>query len=331
MSVVLVKNIRIMSKMFSVIIPVHNRAKYIKDTLRSVVGQEYRPIELVLVDNNSSDNSMAEAKKYLSPYENDEFKVVYAAEQKPGACAARNRGVALSSAPYMMFLDDDDALMNFKTISLIVDTFEKSGADIVGFKAQHYYSYKKKRIRAYLFTNDIKEQILHCMLSTQCYAITRDFFKKNGGWDERIKRWQDWNLGVRLMMLSPKIEWIKTSPLVIIRVHPQSITGNGYLHSADALEESITYTAEAVKDSAVEDKNSIIASIYGRLPILAAHYYREGGKEASRKALKGYFERVELTCLQKIAVYSLYIYTIFGGRGAGRIINRMNVKLSNTR
>ena len=51
-----------MGKLFSVIIPVHNREKYIKDTLRSVVGQEYRPIELILVDNNSQDNSIAVAK-----------------------------------------------------------------------------------------------------------------------------------------------------------------------------------------------------------------------------------------------------------------------------
>ena len=320
-----------MGKLFSVIIPVHNREKYIKDTLRSVVGQEYRPIELVLVDNNSQDNSIAVAKKYLSPYENDEFKVVYATEEKPGACAARNKGVELSEAPYIMFLDDDDALMNFKAVSAIVDSFEKNGADIVGFKAQYYHSYKKKKIRTFSFKNDIKEQVLHCMLSTQCYAVTREFFSKSGGWDERIKRWQDWNLGVRLMLHSPKIEWIKTSPLVSIRVHPKSITGNGYLHSAKALEESVLLTADAVNLSEVKGKDDIVASIYGRLPILAAHYIREGGKDFSRRALKLYFDRVEASFFQKMIIYSLVVYTLFGGRGGGRIINKMKVKLNNTK
>ena len=320
-----------MTSLFSVIIPVHNREKYIKDTLRSVVGQEYRPIELILVDNNSQDNSIAVAKKYLSSYENNEFKVVYATEEKPGACAARNKGVELSEAPYIMFLDDDDALMNFKAISTRVDHFEKSGADIVGFKAQYYYSYKKNRIRTYSFKNDIKEQILHCMLSTQCYAVTREFFDKSGGWDERIKRWQDWNLGVRLMLHTPKIEWIKTSPLVSIRVHPKSITGNGYLHSAQALEESVMLTADAVNLSEVDGKDDIVASIYGRLPILAAHYRREGGKDFSRRALKIYFEKVEASFFQKMIIYSLFVYTLFGGRGGGRIINKMKVKLNKTK
>lgn len=318
-----------MSQLFSIIIPVHNRGKYIKDTLRSVVGQEYRPIQLVLVDNNSTDNSISEAKEYLSPYESTDFEVVYTQETKPGACAARNKGVALAKAPYIMFLDDDDSLINFKAVSQIVERFESSGADIVGFKAQLYYSYKKKKIRHFSFSNDIKEQILHCMLSTQCYVLRRTFFDRIGGWDERIKRWQDWNLGIRLMLLSPTIEWIKDEPLVIIRVHKDSITGNGYLHSQTALEESVLLTAEAVSRSEVEDKEKIIASVYGRLPILAAHYFKEGGRAVSLKTLALYKSKVNLTIAQKLLINALYLYTILGGRGAGRVINRLNVKLRN--
>lgn len=331
MSVVLVKNVEVMSKLFSIIIPVHNREKYIKDTLRSVVGQEYRPLQLILVDNNSTDNSIAKAKEYLTPYEDEEFVVTYTNEEKEGACAARNKGVAQTQAPYMMFLDDDDTLSNYKAISQIVENFEKSEADIVGFKAQLYYSYKKKKVRHYSFTTDIKEQILHCMLSTQCYAIKRSFYDKTGGWDERIKRWQDWNLGVRIMLLNPQIEWIKDTPLVNIRVHRNSITGNGYLRSQKALEESIDLTAQAIEDSNVENKESIKASIFGRLPILAAHYYKEGGKEASSYTLKKYMSKVNLTISQKMVIKLLYLYTILGGRGAGRIINKLNVKLNKTK
>lgn len=316
-----------MSKLFSVIIPVHNREKYIKDTLRSVVGQDYRPLQLILVDNNSTDNSIAEAKKYLLPYQDENFIVTYTNEEKTGACAARNKGVTLTKAPYMMFLDDDDMLSSFCAISQVVEHFENSGADIVGFKAQHYYSYKKKRTRHYSFTSDIKEQILHCMLSTQCYAVKRTFYDKTGGWDERIRRWQDWNFGVRIMLLNPKIEWIKDKPLVNIRVHTDSITGCGYLHSQEAIEESIMHTIQAVKESDVNNKEGIIASIYGRMPILAAHYYREGGRDISRKTLNIYMNNVDLTLLQKIVVKSLWLYTILGGRGAGRLINKLKVKL----
>ena len=320
-----------MSQLFSIIIPVHNRGRYIKDTLRSVVGQEYRPIQLVLVDNNSTDNSISEAKEYLSAYESTDCEVVYTQEMKPGACAARNKGVTLAKAPYIMFLDDDDSLINFKAVSQIVERFESSEADIVGFKAQLYYSYKKKKIRHFSFSNDINEQILHCMLSTQCYASKRTFFDRVGGWDERIKRWQDWNLGVRLILLSPTIEWIKEEPLVTIRVHKDSITGGGYLHSSTALEESVLLTAEAVSNSEVEEKEQVIASIYGRLPILAAHYFREGGRDVSLKTLAQYKSKVTLTIIQKLLINALYLYTILGGRGAGRVINRMNVKLRNSK
>lgn len=316
-----------MSKLFSVIVPVHNREKYIKDTLRSVVGQDYRPLQLILVDNNSTDNSITEAKKYLLPYQDENFIVTYAAVEKKGACAARNKGVTLTQAPYMMFLDDDDMLSSFSAISQIVEHFESSEADIVGFKAQHYYTYKKKKTRHYSFTSDIKEQVLHCILSTQCYAIKRAFYDRTGGWDERIMRWQDWNLGVRIMLLNPKIDWIKDKPLVNIRVHTNSITGNGYLHSQKAIEESIMYTIKAVKESNVDDKDGIMALIYGRLPILAAHYYREGGRDISRATLNLYMNNVYLTMFQKIVVKVLCLYTILGGRGAGRVINKLKVKL----
>lgn len=324
------KREQVMSKLFSIIIPVHNREKYIKDTLRSVVGQDYRPLQLILVDNNSADNSMLRAKQYLSSYESADFKVTYAQEQKEGACAARNKGVTLSDAPYMMFLDDDDMLSTYTSISQIVERFEESEADIVGFKAQLYYSYKKKKIRHYSFTNDIKEQVLHCMLSTQCYAIKREFYERTGGWDERIKRWQDWNLGIRIMLLNPKIEWIKEKPLVNIRVHSKSITGNGYLHSAEQLHQTIMLTVDAVKNSGAENRPEVISAIYARIPILAAHYLREGGVEVSRQALKLYKSKVQLSLMQRIVVKLLYLYTAIGGRGAGRVLNKLKIELNET-
>ena len=181
------------------------------------------------------------------------------------------------------------------------------------------------------------------MLSTQCYASRRTFFERVGGWDERIKRWQDW-IVFRHMIILCVMMWvilrllrrvivcrqakIREDPLVTIRVHKDSITGNGYLHSSTALEEAVLLTAETVSKGEVEDKEQVVASIYGRFPILAAHYRREGGKEASRKALSLYFEKVKLSLLQKIIIYTLFIYTIFGGRGGGRIINKMKVKLN---
>ncbi|MBE6298803.1 MAG: glycosyltransferase family 2 protein [Bacteroidales bacterium] len=316
-----------MSKLFSIVIPVHNREKYIKDTLRSVVGQDYRPLQLILVDNNSTDNSMQLAKQYLSSYESADFKVICTQEKKKGACAARNKGVTLSEAPYMMFLDDDDMLSTFTAISKIVERFEQSGADVVGFKAYHYYSYKKKRIRHYSFINDIKEQVLHCMLSTQCYAIRREFYDTTRGWDERIMRWQDWNLGIRIMLLNPKIEWIEDKPLVNIRVHSKSITGNGYLHSAEHLYQTIMLTVESVQNSNVENKKEIVSAIYARLPILAAHYLREGGIDTSRQTLKLYNSKVQLSIWQKIVVNLLYLYTALGGRGAGRVLNKLKIEL----
>ena len=315
-----------MNELFSIIIPVHNREKLIKETLRSVVGQEYRPIHLVLVDNNSTDNSIAVARDFLTEYESENFIVTVAEELRKGACAARNKGVTLTDAQYIMFLDDDDMLSSFRTITTIVKEFADTNADIVGFTAQLCKG-NKKTLRHYSFTNSIKEQILHCMLSTQCFAVKRSFFDIVGGWDERVKRWQDWNLGIRMMLHNPKISWIKKPHLVNIRVHKSSITGGGYLHSNEALEEAIVLTAEAVMNSGVEEREDISASIYGRMPILAAHYLREGSLTVAKRAVSLYQSKVKLSVIKKIWIYLLIIYTLCGGRGAGRLINCFNIKL----
>lgn len=315
-----------MNELFSIIIPVHNREKLIKETLRSVVGQEYRPIHLVLVDNNSTDNSIAVAKDFLTEYESENFIVTFAEELRQGACAARNKGVSLTKAQYMMFLDDDDMLSSFRTITSIVEEFGDTNADIVGFTAQLCRG-NKRTLRRYSFTNNIKEQILHCMLSTQCFAVKRSFFNITGGWDERVKRWQDWNLGIRMMLHNPKISWIKKPHLVNIRVHKSSITGDGYLHSNDALEEAIMLTAEAVMNSGVEEREDISASIYGRMPLLAAHYLREGSLKVAKRTISLYQSKVKLPIIKKICVYLLILYTFCGGRGAGRLINCFNIKL----
>lgn len=315
-----------MNELFSIIIPVHNREKLIKETLRSVVGQEYRPIHLVLVDNNSTDNSIAVAREFLAEYESDNFIVTFAEELRQGACVARNKGVSLTEAQYMMFLDDDDMLSSFRTITSIAEEFGNTNADIVGFTAQ-LCSGNKRTLRRYSFTNNIKEQILHCMLSTQCFAVKRAFFDITGGWDERIKRWQDWNLGIRMMLHNPKISWIKKPHLVNIRVHKSSITGDGYLHSNKDLEEAVMLTAESVINSGVEEREDISASIYGRMPILAAHYLREGSMKVAKRTISLYQSKVKLSIIKKICIYLLILYTFCGGRGAGRLINCFNIKL----
>ena len=87
----------------TIIIPVYNRAEVVKATLDSVAMQLYRPIDVILVDNNSSDNTLEVLNEWKQAVESDDFRVKVLSESNPGATAARNRGLKEVTTPYTMF------------------------------------------------------------------------------------------------------------------------------------------------------------------------------------------------------------------------------------
>ena len=82
-----------MKNSFSIVIPIYNRAGIVCQTLDSIKAQTYRPIHLILVDNNSSDNGLDVAQKWKNENESSDFKITIATQTIPGAAAARNKGV----------------------------------------------------------------------------------------------------------------------------------------------------------------------------------------------------------------------------------------------
>jgi glycosyltransferase involved in cell wall biosynthesis len=85
----------------TVIIPVHNCERYLAEAIDSALAQSWRPIEIIVVDDGSTDRSAAIARRFAP-------RVKYDFIAQGGAGAARNRGVALAAGDYLAFLDADD-------------------------------------------------------------------------------------------------------------------------------------------------------------------------------------------------------------------------------
>jgi glycosyltransferase involved in cell wall biosynthesis len=88
----------------SVIIPLYNAASYIEQCINSVLGQTWQNIEVVIIDDGSTDNSFATAKKFESE------KVKLLRQSNSGAGVARNHGLKYAKGDYIQFLDADDLL-----------------------------------------------------------------------------------------------------------------------------------------------------------------------------------------------------------------------------
>ena len=93
----------------SVIVPVYNVEKYIDKCLKSLVNQTLSDIEIIVVNDGSTDNSETIIKQYLEKYQN---KIKYVIKQNGGLSDARNYGMKFATGEYIAFLDSDDYVDN---------------------------------------------------------------------------------------------------------------------------------------------------------------------------------------------------------------------------
>ena len=129
------------NKTVSVIIPVYNVAKYITHTIDSILNQSYKDVEIVLVDDCSTDNSAEIIANYTSSHSN---VIYWKLEKNQGAAVARNKALSLAKGRYVAFLDSDDvwcegklekqlALMNEKDAAIsctAMDTIDECGKSL---------------------------------------------------------------------------------------------------------------------------------------------------------------------------------------------------------
>ena len=113
-------------KKVSVIIPVYNSEKYIEKSIESVLNQTYKNIELILIDDGSTDNSLS----ILKEYENKDSKIKVISKENAGQFKARMDGVKSASGEYITFLDADDWIDN-DTIETMVKIQSIYDADII--------------------------------------------------------------------------------------------------------------------------------------------------------------------------------------------------------
>lgn len=90
----------------SVIIPVYNQEKYIEECLTSILEQTEKNIEIIIVDNNSTDNSINLCRRI------NDRRIVYIREYRQGVSNARNSGLSYSRGEYIVFVDPDDTVQN---------------------------------------------------------------------------------------------------------------------------------------------------------------------------------------------------------------------------
>ena len=285
----------------SVIIPTYNRSDYLREAVESVFVQTYPFIEILVIDDGSSDEG-ALTKSALKPYLSAEsssaqmLKVTYLYQKNRGLVPAVNRGLALAQGEYIQRLDDDDRLLPEK-IARSVEVFQAHPD--VGLVATGYYHVDTvgKRIRTCPPRSCPEPTRLYNMLmgciSACAGVMVRSLVHQQVGVYREIKA-QDYEMWIRVAK-EFKVDTINL-PLAEYRQHPGSsinIRNNREKMERDIL----NFTCEQIESTPLQELIPNLRSRAHAYALRAAVYLQQDGKYVRSTP----FARTELEQARQLA------------------------------
>ncbi len=168
--------------MTSVIIPIYNVEKYLRDCLNSVINQTYKDLEIILVDDGSPDKCGEICDEYAN--KDERIRVIH--KKNGGLSDARNAGFSISHGDYIYFLDSDDYIIE-NAIEKMVSCIEKEKADIVFFDSDTLYedfpdpNYREYFVRSNCYRTEKGSHVLRKQIGKQEYysCVQFHFFRRS--------------------------------------------------------------------------------------------------------------------------------------------------------
>ena len=178
--------------LISIVIPVFNCERYLSDAIESVVRQSYKPIEIIIVDDGSTDRSAAIAKSF-GPL------IKYVSQPHRGIAATRNRGISISRGSFFAFLDCDDIWTGNKLMLQMALFQANSDADIVFGHVQQFISPELDENQKKNLYCPTEEKMPGYVAGTM--LIRRQSFVRAGPFETnlRIGEFVDWYIRAREM------------------------------------------------------------------------------------------------------------------------------------
>ncbi len=313
--------------LLTLVIPVFNREALLPRTLATVEAQTCRNFRVVLVDNGSTDNSLAVCRRFaerLNATAGPAVEVL--TESQPGAAAARNRGLKACTTPYVYFFDSDDDLSP-DFVRKMLPFLQSGSLELIAFPVRMQVD-GRTTVRAFAPKSDPALHVLNSMLSTQSMLFRTDFLRQIEGWNEALRTWDDWELGLRTLLARPRVMWAMQEPFHLIRVHDDSLTGPTFSSRAESELLAMHAATDAVRALPDEDtrKARTLCALCYRYAILWGNLRKEGDAVAAEACREAMVKNCSPTWRQRLAFHLLASYTAFGGRGAWRLALKLLVK-----
>lgn len=175
----------------SVVIPTYNRADLTKRAVQSVLAQTYRNIELIVVDDGSTDNT----SDVLNALGDDRIKYVF--QKNSGACVARNNGILHASGEYIAFHDSDD-IWHADKLEKQVAVLNSTQADVVFCRMNKIRNGNKVgTVSDFFKVGFLSKETLPFSIGTQTLIGKREVFETES-FDVEMPRFQEFELLIRI-------------------------------------------------------------------------------------------------------------------------------------
>ncbi|MGB6179416.1 glycosyltransferase family 2 protein, partial [Carnobacterium sp.] len=144
----------------SVIVPVYNVEDYIEECLESIINQQYQHLEIIIVEDGSTDQSRQKIQNYLS-----DDRIIFIEQKNKGLSGARNTGMSKASGKFILFVDSDDYI-DINLLSDTVSLMEEKHLDLIRFNGmaftdgmektinQKYYDFSHRLVENHIYKED---------------------------------------------------------------------------------------------------------------------------------------------------------------------------------
>jgi glycosyltransferase involved in cell wall biosynthesis len=280
------------SPLVSIVIPSYNHARYLDGAIESVLAQEYPQVELIVIDDGSTDGSAGLLAKYGE-------RLRWEVQANQGQAATVNRGWGLARGAILGYLSADDALLP-SAVSASVACLQRHAeatACYCDFNLVDPDSAFLRRVRAPQF--DYRRMVTDIVCPPGPGAFfRREALEKAGGWNGAFRQFGDYEFWLRLALYGPLIRI--PEPLALFRVHPGS---QSFTHSPDRP------TDEAVKILDAYFANPLVPA---ELRALRERAFSAAWLQTARLDFRSGQYRRGLGAARR--AFSLYPANVFAGR-----------------
>lgn len=236
----------------SVIVPVYNTEKYIRKCVDSIINQTYSNLEIILVNDGSTDNSLS----IINEYKDSRITIIN--NSNNGVSYSRNTGIEASTGDYILFVDSDDYL-DVQCVKRCVNAISNTDVDYVVFGSKHYKPFSDTMIKEIKYNEKIidcnidKGFALDIELSPWNKLYRSDFINNNHLLFPLDNYFEDYIFTMDVVKNSNKIAYISDS-LYCYTVEREGNLSNNQLQKAEDIIEASKRIAESYKKEGLFDR-----------------------------------------------------------------------------